>query len=62
MRKVMAEEPERKGNDTDVNYEDCLLIGSASLCGTTETGNHIVVNKRVTCRACIAVRDHVFGR
>jgi hypothetical protein len=47
-----------------VHYEGCGLIGSHTLCGHTDWVGSVwdETKKRVNCKACIAVRDHVFGR
>lgn len=50
--------------DTDVHYASCALIGSGSLCGHTDRldADFQQTVKRVTCKACIAVRDYVLGK
>lgn len=50
--------------DDDVHYEGAGLIGSHTLCGLTDIveADFEEVNKRVSCNACKAVRDHVLGR
>ncbi len=64
MRKVQDQTPTNESSDSDVHYEGCGLIGSHTLCGHTDIteSDFQEVRKRVTCRACIAVRDHVLGR
>jgi hypothetical protein len=45
-----------------VHYEGPPLIGSSTLCGVHEHGTWEETTKRVTCVACLHVRDFVLGR
>lgn len=50
--------------DSLVHYDGAGIIGSHTLCGITDIidSEYEEVRKRVNCRACINVRDHVLGR
>lgn len=47
-----------------VHYDGCGVIGSHTLCGHTDWvgATFEETNKRVNCKGCIAVRNHVLGR
>lgn len=47
-----------------VHYEGCGMIGSHTLCGHTDwiSATWEITTKRVNCKGCLAVRDHVTGR
>lgn len=47
-----------------VHYEGCGLIGSHTICGHTDRVEMEweETTKRVNCRGCLAVRDHVLGK
>lgn len=64
MMRVVDEKWPKSGTDGDVHYDGCGLIGSHTLCGHTDIpgSSFQETTKRVTCRGCIAVRDHVLGR
>lgn len=64
MLHVFDENYPKSKTDGDVHYEGCYLIGSHTLCGHTDiqTANFITTTKRVNCRGCLAVRDHVLGK
>lgn len=50
--------------DSQIHYEGAGIIGAHTLCGITDIidAEFEEVSKRVNCRACIGVRDHVLGR
>jgi hypothetical protein len=48
-----------------VHYDAPALLGAHTLCGHVDRTDYAgweYTSKRVNCRPCLAVRDHVLGR
>lgn len=64
MLKFHDDKHETSGTDDKVHYDAPGIVGWATLCGYVDiTGaDWQETTKRVNCRACLDVRDHVRGR
>lgn len=69
MRRIeLTEDP--NGYDTMgeeaglIHYDGCPTIGSHTLCGHTDWIGTMweETKRRVNCKSCIAIRNHVLGR